>query len=96
MQRLRLANITAVLGLIVCSCLAAAAEEFPNRTVRIVVAFPAGGPTDFVARLIADKLKGHSWPTTSSSRTSRGRTARSERSMWRGARRTATSCFSPR
>src|SRR5438445_8688335 len=57
MQRLRLANITAVLGLIVCSCLAAAAEEFPNRTVRIVVAFPAGGPTDFVARLIADKLK---------------------------------------
>jgi len=58
MQRLRLANITAVLGLIVCSCLAAAAEEFPNRTVRIVVAFPAGGPTDFVARLIADKLKG--------------------------------------
>ncbi len=33
------------------------AQEFPSRTVRLVVAFPAGGPTDFVARLVADKLK---------------------------------------
>jgi len=34
------------------------AQEYPSRTVKIVVAFPAGGPTDFVARLLADKLKG--------------------------------------
>jgi tripartite-type tricarboxylate transporter receptor subunit TctC len=34
----------------------AQAQEFPNRPVRIVVAFPAGGPTDFVGRLIADKM----------------------------------------
>ena len=33
------------------------AQEFPSRVIRIVVAFPAGGPTDFVARLVADKLK---------------------------------------
>jgi tripartite-type tricarboxylate transporter receptor subunit TctC len=33
------------------------AQDFPTRTVRIVVAFPAGGPTDFVGRLLADKLK---------------------------------------
>jgi tripartite-type tricarboxylate transporter receptor subunit TctC len=32
-------------------------QEFPSRVIRIVVAFPAGGPTDFVARLLADKLK---------------------------------------
>src|SRR5262245_2789089 len=33
------------------------AQDFPSRVIRMVVAFPAGGPTDFVARLIADRLK---------------------------------------
>jgi len=37
---------------------AARAQDYPSRTVKIVVAFPAGGPTDFVARVLADKLKG--------------------------------------
>jgi tripartite-type tricarboxylate transporter receptor subunit TctC len=37
---------------------AALAQDFPARAVKLVVAFPAGGPTDFVARLLADKLKG--------------------------------------
>jgi tripartite-type tricarboxylate transporter receptor subunit TctC len=36
----------------------ASAQDYPSRTVRIVVAFPAGGPTDFVGRVLADKLKG--------------------------------------
>ena len=35
----------------------APAQELPSRIVRMVVAFPAGGPADFVARLLADKLK---------------------------------------
>ena len=34
----------------------AQAQNFPSRPVRIVVAFPAGGPTDFVGRVVADKM----------------------------------------
>jgi tripartite-type tricarboxylate transporter receptor subunit TctC len=34
------------------------AQDFPTRPIRIVVAFPPGGPTDFVGRLVADKMTG--------------------------------------
>jgi tripartite-type tricarboxylate transporter receptor subunit TctC len=39
------------------SCGFAHAQDYPTRTVKIVVAFPAGGPTDFVARVLADRMK---------------------------------------
>ncbi len=32
------------------------AADFPSRPIRIVVPYPAGGATDFVARLMADRL----------------------------------------
>ena len=31
-------------------------QVLPGRTIRMVVAFPPGGPTDFVGRLITDKM----------------------------------------
>jgi tripartite-type tricarboxylate transporter receptor subunit TctC len=33
-----------------------AAKDFPNRPIHIIVPFPPGGPTDFVARIIAQKM----------------------------------------
>eukprot|EP01036_Dinobryon_divergens_P059277 gene59276-biopygen49244 len=33
------------------------AQAFPNKPVKIVVGFAAGGGTDFVARILADALK---------------------------------------
>jgi tripartite-type tricarboxylate transporter receptor subunit TctC len=38
-------------------CLAAAAQSFPSKPVRIIIGFPAGGPLDQHARLLADKLQ---------------------------------------
>ena len=37
---------------------AAAAQGWPTKPVRIIVAYPAGGVSDVVARLLADKLAG--------------------------------------
>jgi tripartite-type tricarboxylate transporter receptor subunit TctC len=36
---------------------AAQAQDFPNKTIRIVVGFPAGGPSDVPARILAEKLR---------------------------------------
>jgi tripartite-type tricarboxylate transporter receptor subunit TctC len=35
----------------------AQADDFPSRPIHIVIAFPAGGPTDFVGRVVAEKMK---------------------------------------
>jgi tripartite-type tricarboxylate transporter receptor subunit TctC len=35
----------------------AAAQEFPSRTLRLLVGFPAGGPCDIPARIVAGKMQ---------------------------------------
>ena len=39
-----------------CVSFCHAAEEFPSRSVRIIVAYSAGGGNDLVARLLAARL----------------------------------------
>src|SRR3954451_13617414 len=34
----------------------AAAQDYPTKPVRLIVAYPAGGPTDIIARITADFL----------------------------------------
>src|SRR5215471_11434987 len=33
-----------------------AAQDFPNRTIKLIVPFPAGGPSDTIARVLVDKM----------------------------------------
>jgi tripartite-type tricarboxylate transporter receptor subunit TctC len=49
-----LAVVSAILFLLAAHI--AQAQDFPARPIRVVVAFPPGGPTDFVGRLVADKM----------------------------------------
>jgi tripartite-type tricarboxylate transporter receptor subunit TctC len=34
----------------------ARAQDYPSRPIRVLIAFPPGGPTDFVGRLLVDKM----------------------------------------
>jgi tripartite-type tricarboxylate transporter receptor subunit TctC len=43
--------------LILCAATPAVAQDWPNKTVRIVVPFGAGATPDLIARMIADKLQ---------------------------------------
>jgi tripartite-type tricarboxylate transporter receptor subunit TctC len=53
-RRAVMSGLAGVAGLAVrCAC----AQEWPSRTITIIHGFPAGGPSDVVARLIADGLQ---------------------------------------
>jgi tripartite-type tricarboxylate transporter receptor subunit TctC len=46
-----------MLAVAFCACgLTAAADDFPSHTITMVVPFPAGGPTDTLARILCERL----------------------------------------
>src|SRR6266581_782089 len=53
---MRLRAVVAVLTLIASIPMSAKAQEWPNRPVRFIVPFPAGGSTDVGARLVGEYL----------------------------------------
>ena len=50
------AAVAAMLGFLCLAIAPAAAQDWPNRPIRMIVPYPAGGGTDEVARLVADRL----------------------------------------
>jgi tripartite-type tricarboxylate transporter receptor subunit TctC len=55
-----LGSITLVLSAaaaLMLPSISASAQEFPNRSIRLLVGFPAGGPSDVPARIIAEKMQ---------------------------------------
>ncbi|MDI1263318.1 MAG: tripartite tricarboxylate transporter substrate binding protein [bacterium] len=44
------------IGAVLLLCGGAVAQDYPNRAVKIVVPFPAGGSNDIIARIVAQKL----------------------------------------
>lgn len=55
MMRLLLA-VSLCAGLALHGAEPAQAQSYPNRPIRMIVPFPAGGPTDAMARIISDRL----------------------------------------
>jgi tripartite-type tricarboxylate transporter receptor subunit TctC len=51
--------ITAWLALTVSATAMAQAQSYPNRPIRIVVPYAAGGPVDVVARVIGERLENY-------------------------------------
>ena len=57
MHKIRIALLAA--AALVLAGLPALAEDYPARTITMIVPFPAGGPSDVVARIMADGMSKH-------------------------------------
>jgi tripartite-type tricarboxylate transporter receptor subunit TctC len=53
---LAIAAMTLVAAALLGSSWPLQAQDYPTRPIRVLIAFPPGGPTDFVGRLLADKM----------------------------------------
>ena len=56
MKSLRLLAIAVGVAALVAGASAALAQPYPNKPIRMVIAFPPGGTSDFVGRVVAAKL----------------------------------------
>src|SRR5271168_158489 len=53
----RVSMMIAISSTLLCAVSPLRAGDYPDRTIQLVVPFTAGGNTDTVARLIADKMQ---------------------------------------
>jgi tripartite-type tricarboxylate transporter receptor subunit TctC len=54
---MRRLSFAALVAIALASITGANAQSYPSRPITIVVGFPAGGPTDTVARVLAERMK---------------------------------------
>ena len=47
---------TLLIGLVLLCPMLAAAQDFPNKAIRLIVPFPPGGPNDIIARVVAQRM----------------------------------------
>src|SRR4051812_23239189 len=57
---MRRSVLKAALAALACAALPAAAQQWPQKPVRVVIGFSAGGTTDVVGRIVMQKL-GDMW-----------------------------------
>jgi tripartite-type tricarboxylate transporter receptor subunit TctC len=55
---MRLPRRPLILASLLSLCLSAAAQEFPNRPIKLLVGFAAGGPLDVFTRVLAQEMAG--------------------------------------
>ena len=54
---MKLLSFAVALAAALSSLSPAQAQSFPNRTISIIVPYPAGGPSDTIARVLAERMK---------------------------------------
>jgi tripartite-type tricarboxylate transporter receptor subunit TctC len=54
---MRMPTAVIAFALALASIAGASADTYPSRPITVVVPFPAGGPTDTIARILADHMK---------------------------------------